>query len=93
MGLLGDIQKALESFPIWKKLVKVPEQIEGLERRIAELEEKLSQPLSKDACPSCGERTWFVVSSTPNEIAGEMGAMDNTYKCRSCGFSTTKMET
>ena len=86
MGLIDDIMKALDRVPVWKKLQDMPGQVAQMEQRIAKLEAKLSQPLSENSCPACGERTFFVVDSGPARGPGHRGGVERHYKCKSCGF-------
>lgn len=89
---LADLNALLEKVPVWKRLVELPRYVNELEQRVRALEEKLGQPLSKEACPSCGEKAFFVTSSAPDPVMGEVGAMRRTYTCRACGFTENRME-
>ncbi len=93
MGMLTDVMKAIEQIPVWAKLKDLPDRTDSLERRIAALEKKMSGPVSEDQCPKCGERAWFVESSSPDETFGDLGGIRRVYKCKSCGYSESKVIT
>jgi len=56
MGLLEDIMKTLDRIPKWKRLQSVPEEVDDLRNRVAELEEKLGGKWPPDICKFCGAR-------------------------------------
>lgn len=86
---LKDLNVLLEKIPAWKKLVRLPDKISELEARIEELESKFEKPLSKKACPSCGEKQWFVVHSRKMP---KWEKTERRYKCKTCQFEETVME-
>jgi len=57
MGLLDDILKALDRHTVWKRLQGIPDEVDALQRRISDLEEKLGGKWPADVCRFCGERT------------------------------------
>ncbi len=88
---LSDLNTLLEKIPVWKRLVGLPAEVDALRERVAALEAKLGQPLSKDACPQCGERTFFVEKSQPSLGGmGKAGYLDRVYACKACGFREQK---
>lgn len=88
MGALSELNTLLEKIPVWKRLVSLPVEVDALKERLSSLESKLNQPLSKDACPSCGERAFFIESSRPALGGmGKMGLLDRSFKCKVCGFT------
>ncbi|MDY0307179.1 MAG: hypothetical protein RBR18_12155 [Desulfovibrionaceae bacterium] len=89
---LSDLNELLEKIPVWKRLVALPKRVDELEERVRSLEAKLSRPLSKDACPACGERTFFLSESKPHPHMGIAGVLDRTFTCRTCGHSETFTE-
>lgn len=56
MGLVDDILKTLDRIPVWKRLQIVPEEVDELRDRVAELEEKLGGKWPPDICKFCGAR-------------------------------------
>jgi hypothetical protein len=51
----------LDKIPIWKQLKELPQRVESLEKRIAELENK---PISTgDVCPKCKNKTFELIST------------------------------
>lgn len=57
---------------------------EGLERRLAETVEA-------EPCPSCHKKSWYVESSQLDHQFGDLGVSRRVYKCRSCGFTESKL--
>lgn len=87
MGVLEDVMKALERIPIWKRVSKLPEEIEALEQRVKALEERLSK-VKGDQCPRCREMAFMLESSAPMAGGlGRLGAMYDHYKCSACGYT------
>lgn len=93
MSTVSDILGLLDKIPIWKRLNSLPAEVEALQKRVLQLEQITSQPLSKDRCPKCGERRFFVESSKPHPIMGEMGVVIRTYKCGACGYQEDMLPT
>lgn len=84
MGVLEEINTALERIPVWKKLAALPAQVEALEARIAALEAKLGPKPGKE-CPLCGELAMKVIASAPHPSMAWAGGKRDTVKCSSCG--------
>ena len=61
--------------------------VEALQRRVAELEEKLGSKRPPDVCQACGERqvrlSWSAPSSTRVLI-------HQAWSCKACGFVETR---
>lgn len=85
MGAVGDIAKLLEKIPAWRKLTTLPEQIEKLQQRIANLERQIEGGVG-EKCPSCGKLSFLVASSRPHPRLGSKGAIERTFICRECAF-------
>ena len=90
MGILQDVITALDQIPLWKKLKNAPEQIQALEKRVAELEKRLENP--GDACPRCGKLAFRVVSERPHNDPdlGSLGLTVRNMKCQECGFESSR---
>lgn len=56
MGMIDDTLKVLDRIPIWKRLGTVPDEVDDLKRRVADLEEKLNGKWPADVCRKCGAR-------------------------------------
>ncbi|HRQ59179.1 MAG TPA: hypothetical protein PLN31_17325 [Azoarcus taiwanensis] len=83
MGMLEDVMKALERLPVWKRLIALPQQVEDLQVRVAELECKLG-PKPGAECPMCGERTMKVIATRPHPRFGMFGTKLDTVQCTAC---------
>lgn len=83
-----DIMVVLENIPKWKQLISLPEKLEALEKRVAELESK--QTLTGDSCPKCKGKSYELISSQPDPTFGQMGVVQRLHKCSLCGFEETK---
>ena len=84
-----NILKFLRDIPEWNELIKLPQKVKDLEDRIKALE---SPDTSFDLCPKCKKKTFELISSAPHPIMGEMGVLERTYKCSSCGFEEKKTD-
>lgn len=92
-GVTGDILAILDKIPIWKRVQAAPDRIDALEKRIAELEGRLSRAPGQ-ACPSCGALEYRVTNSAPSKGPfGELGAKDVTRACGACKFTDTDLVT
>jgi hypothetical protein len=64
-----------------------PAKLEALEKRVAELEEKLGSKRPPDVCQACGERqvrlSWSAPGSTKTLIY-------QAWSCKACGFVETR---
>lgn len=76
MGMVDDVLKVLDRIPIWKRLNDVPDEIDDLTRRVAELENKLGGKWPADVCRFCGERSVRMVYSALSK---------EEWKCQECG--------
>ncbi len=83
MGAVTDVLALLDKTPIWKRLTETPDRLEGLEKRVAELEALLAKAPG-DACGACGERAMRRVT-----VGRRLGDRDayrfDIWKCEKCG--------
>ncbi|CAM5218229.1 hypothetical protein CDEF62S_00372 [Castellaniella defragrans] len=89
MGVIEDVLKALERIPVWKRVTKLPDEMDALQKRVAALEAKLG-PKPGGQCPKCGEMSMRLISSAPHPEFGFAGAKRDTLRCESCGFEETR---
>ena len=68
MGVLDDVLKALDRIPIWRRLGDVPEEVDDLKKRVAELENKLDGKWPPDVCRLCGERAARISGSHVEKV-------------------------
>jgi hypothetical protein len=80
MGLLEDIRKILADIPLWKELGTIPDRTSELEKRVAELENKLGGKWPADVCRHCGERAARLAYSRLEKTV-EVSRWD----CEACG--------
>jgi hypothetical protein len=76
MGVIEDILKALDRIPLWKRLQQVPEEVDKLQTRVADLEQKLNGKWPGDVCRYCGARA--------ARLAAPPRGQEN-WKCEECG--------
>ncbi|MBM4857777.1 hypothetical protein HYO44_10150 [Vibrio parahaemolyticus] len=59
----------------------------------AELRAQISELTSAtgELCPKCNKRTYELISSAPDEVFGDLGAVKRVYKCSGCQFSESKV--
>ena len=72
MGLLDDILKTLDRIPVWKRLQIVPEEVDELRSRVAELEEKLGGKWPPDICKFCGARAVRLTATRGPDARGKI---------------------
>ena len=86
---ISDMLTLLDRIPLWGQLKALPNRVNELEKRIAELE---SKPSSNDEiCPKCKQKTFELISSQKDKTFGPLGVYERTYKCSSCGFEEAKL--
>ena len=90
MGLLEDIMKTLERIPAWKRLQGLPDHVQRLEARIAQLEAQLG-PAAGDVCPKCKARTFRLISSRPHPTFGRLGGLEDTLTCSNCQHTEQRL--
>lgn len=66
---LSDIMALLDRWEVWRQTRECAAQVPALERRLAELEQKLNGPWPPDVCRHCGERALRLGHSRPLEKA------------------------
>lgn len=88
MSTVGELAALLEKIPLWKRIAHLPEEVDLLKKRIAELEDQLSG--GDDICPRCKKRTFKLTSSVPDKDFGAMGVQIRTFECSSCGLTESK---
>ena len=81
---VSDILKILEKVPDWTRLKKLPEQVEELEARVAELEKLLKQSQHLD-CEYCGKGAMRKVAIEPTQEVPDIGVRVETWRCQECG--------
>ena len=92
-AITGDLLALLDKIPVWRRVQAAPERIDALEKRVAELEAKLSRAPGA-ACPSCGAPEYRVTKSVVSAGPfGRLGAKDVTRTCGACSFTDTDLVT
>lgn len=89
MAVLGEIVEILKRWDVWKRVEAAPGRIDVLEKRVADLEQKLMRTPGQ-ACPKCGALELRVEKSEPHPEFGTMGARIHHLKCGACGFTDDK---
>jgi hypothetical protein len=74
-------------WPHLRRINEAPDRIDALEKRVAELENKL-QRAPGEACPHCGALEYRVdrTERDPGPL-GALGARKRHMKCGACGFA------
>ena len=80
MGFLEDVLKALDRFPVWRRLQTIPTEIDNLEARVAELEEKLGNKWPGDVCRRCGARAAYLTDTR----GPSQGIIKEVWSCGEC---------
>jgi hypothetical protein len=83
--VIKDINELLDHIPVWKKLRGLPPRVEELERRIAQLEEKLNGTYPAEVCRKCGARSLRLNATFGPDAKG---LMRETWVCQGqdCNF-------
>ena len=82
VGILEDILSALERIPVWKRLQHLPGEVDGLQKRVSELEQKLGEKWPPEICKFCGARAARLANSYPVD---SKGISREDWKCSECG--------
>lgn len=80
--MIKDINELLEKIPIWKKLVQLPDRLDGIEKRLKSIEDKMSG--SGELCPYCKQPTLQLLEIKPHKLFGDAGLKVGFYKCNNC---------
>lgn len=98
MKRLQGLKKDLSELDLREEIIETRELLmnaraELLERdeTIAELRRTIESMKSGEACVICREGQMKVVSSSPHPIFGELGKLEHTLKCNSCGHQEKLM--
>ena len=81
MGMIDDIMKALDRWDIWRDVQKLPAKSEALERRVADIEQKLGSKWPPDVCKYCGERA---VRLNTDRVPDDKGKVHQVWHCTAC---------
>lgn len=88
MAVLSELVELLKRWDVWKRIEATPDLIEALEKRVAQLENRL-QRAPGEACPKCGALDFRVESTRPDPDF--RGVNYRQYKCGACAFEETKL--
>lgn len=91
MSIIKDAWDVIKEKTEWKETQQLARKIPDLERRIAELEHRLSGNPSGQACDECGSLNIKRTGSRPNKTFGDLGVKDALYTCSDCGGETSIM--
>lgn len=85
--------KLLDRIPLWKRLGKLPAEVEALEKRVAALEEALKQRPAAENCPLCQVGVLRVTSVRPHPTLGMVGVQQRALKCDApaCGHTEDRV--
>jgi hypothetical protein len=75
-----DIQKLLETWPLWRRISELPIEVTDLQKRLAALEEKIGDKWPPDVCKFCGERA----ARLYHTYAPNNGKTPQTWRCEVC---------
>lgn len=89
IDLLASLKKLVE----WQRVVAAADKVPELERRIAALEARTPVASPFPTCGRCGVGRWQKQGAKPNAMFGDLGGLDVTWACSSCGYTETKVET
>jgi hypothetical protein len=67
-----DIQKLLETWPLWRRISELPKETDDLKERIASLEQKLGGKWPPDVCQFCGERASRMTATVGPTAKGQI---------------------
>jgi hypothetical protein len=84
---VGDIIELLKRWDRFKRIDETPERVDALERRVAELEQRL-QRAPGEACPHCGALEYRVGQTEAAQGPfSALGVRVRHMKCGACGFT------
>lgn len=87
MGILEDVLNALDRWAEWRRIRAAPDRLDGLDARLAVLEEKLGGKWPGDVCKSCGERALRLRTSFPKD----KGLVQQEWTCTICGKAEVRV--
>ena len=89
MIALRDLLALLDKVPVWKSMKEIPDRVDKLEQRIADLESRLSRAPG-EACPACGE--YAMRLHTKGRVVGSfpMERRTDVWECGACGHKDEK---
>lgn len=87
--MFKDVNDLLEKIPVWRALVGLPDRVEALEKRIAELESRLERAPG-DTCPACGALAMRLEREGRRMGSGSNGYRHDKWKCSECGHTTER---
>jgi hypothetical protein len=90
MSIVDDTLKVLDRIPIWKRLGTIPAEVDGLTRRVAELEAKLGGKWPADVCKHCGERALRLTHSAPSDP--KSGKVRQNWFCNQCNKTEVRID-
>lgn len=82
MGWIDDFSQGMKSIPWMKRLGDTPDRVDALEKRIAELEEKLGDKIPPEFCRRCGKRAMRLGDARGEE----KGVTNERWDCKDCGM-------
>lgn len=88
MSVLEDFRKWLHETQFWKELQPIPDKVAALEKRVAELEEKLNGKWPADVCPRCGARAMRAQHTFGPD---GKGLMHQGWACGECQYQEERM--
>ena len=89
----SDLVALLDRWDVWKTVRTNAERVPELERRIKDLETRLSRAPG-EACPRCGALEFRTENVTKDTGPfSDLGAVNRHLKCGACGHTETKLET
>ena len=81
MSTLDNVLGLLDKWPLWRRMMECPDKVDSLEKRVAELEQKIGPDWPPDVCKFCGKRS-LRLTSTLGPI--DKGKMKQHWSCGEC---------
>jgi hypothetical protein len=89
MGVIDDVRKWLKEIPLWRELEKIPDRMEGLEKRVAALEQKLERAPG-EVCPKCGAHSMRLTAQGRRLGGGVLSWRFDQWSCTADGCGHTE---
>jgi uncharacterized protein with PIN domain len=83
--------KVLKESPFWKRLTALPDKVDALERRIAEIENNLNRAPG-EKCKYCGSYAVRKESEKVDYIGGEHDLKTEIWRCQQCSKTEIKSD-